>query len=203
MKKLSAKSALLSAAAMAACALVIPSMASAASLGTRRVRAHVRLTRLRIHQFRRGWRRIGLRGVVVHWDRQQCCESHYHLRDVQEVHCEWSRRWELHCDSSSTGLPSRQTPRTTTFIEWHGNHYDETWEDEPGFPGSCLAAGINVTHKGTWGIGIHWTGNGANQHEVILANAEGVTSDSTLGTNVVETWRGTLRDTQQTLTINP
>jgi hypothetical protein len=88
---------------------------------------------------------------------------------------------------------------TTSDVRINSVDVDITFENHPG-SSSC----VNVPHQPVTLTGIlgggQWTGNGANQHEVIFANDEGIFSHGPTGTSTV-TVSGTFRDTQQTLTL--
>lgn len=107
-----------------------------------------------------------------------------------------------HCTSTLVGtqFPWTATAVATNNIQIHGVHIDVTFEDVPGIPGSC-AFPVKSTLTGTV-TGGSWTGNGANQHEILFNGATGLVSTYTFGSSPV-TLAGTLRDTQQTLTVLP
>jgi hypothetical protein len=87
---------------------------------------------------------------------------------------------------------------TTSNIQIHGLVADVTYVQDRGT--LCLPAGASTTITGTLHGG-QWTGNGANQHEVVFSDDGGFVMHTPVGTVPVTT-RGTFRDTQQTLTLN-
>lgn len=102
-----------------------------------------------------------------------------------------------------TRFPWVATAPTTTNIQIHDIHFEVTYTDIPGSPGSC-GGFVNdqvLTWTGTLAGG-QWTGNGAGQHEVIFSNAEGLVEHQLgLGTTTKWTTRATFRDTQQSLSV--
>jgi hypothetical protein len=198
MKKFSRKSALLFVGAMAACAFVMPSMASAASWG-------VIGTEHTLHSPNFSY------AVAATGTNSSCGESTLTLDVVSAAVIEITsvsfRRCTLtspavgSCTqtSTATGLPWTATAVTTTNLQIHGIRIDTLLENHPGST-ACNAVGINILLTGTL-TGGRWSGNGANQHELLLTNAEGVQSHSALGNGQVVTLNGTFRDTQQTLTV--
>lgn len=101
-----------------------------------------------------------------------------------------------------TGFPWRMTAVTTANIQIHHFEVDWRFEDMPGRPGSCVGLnGMLMLLTGIVTLG-QWTGNGANQHEVIFTNAPDLGSHIG-GVFANVTMRGTLRDAQQSLTVLP
>ena len=90
---------------------------------------------------------------------------------------------------------TRSRPAISRSTAWS---VDMTFRATFGWP-LCNVAGVSTTITGTLGGG-QWTGNGANQHEVIYNDDEGFAMHTSGGTVPVTT-RGTFRDTQQTLTL--
>jgi hypothetical protein len=101
--------------------------------------------------------------------------------------------------SVATGLPWRGTAVSTTNIQIDGIHIDVSLENEPGST-ACTGAGLQITLTGNL-TGGHWTGNAANQHEVIFNTAAGLTSHNPLTGSRPAFVTSTFRDTQQTLTV--
>jgi hypothetical protein len=109
------------------------------------------------------------------------------------------------CTATSTATPNpnpdwRVTAATTSNVQIHGMVVDFTLERAPGFRSAlCLTVdGFRITVTGTLSGG-QWTGNGANQHEVVFDNDTGFVLHGP-STHPITT-RGTFRDTQQTLTL--
>jgi hypothetical protein len=201
MKKFSAKSALLFATAMAACALAIPSAASASSWGVIGSEHTLDSPNLGYTSPMGG----GVTSICGETSLTASVADAANLTVTSAAfrRCVASGPFVGTCTLTRfvTGFPWRLTATSLTNIQIHDIHIEDAWEDEPGFAGQCLVAGLVTTRVRTLRFGIHWTGNGAGQHEMLLDNAEGLTSTSALGNNISETWRGTLRDTQQTLTV--
>jgi hypothetical protein len=200
MKKLVTKDALTFAgAAMATCALLMPSMAGAASWG-------VIGTEHTLDSPDLGFTSADGGGLTT-----ACPESSFTV-SVQSAstltitgvtfrRCTTSGPTAGLCTvtSAATHLPWTATAISTSTIQIGGVHFDELLEDERAAPGSCFLKGVWRTITGTLEIG-SWT---ASQHEVTFSNAEGLAGHSALGIGAPVTTRGTLRDTQQTLTVNP
>jgi hypothetical protein len=107
------------------------------------------------------------------------------------------------CTTTTTATSSpnpdwRVTAPTTSNIQIHGVVIDIAFRDNRATV--CNVEGLTTTLTGTLGGG-QWNGNGANQHEVIYNDDGGFVMHTPAGTAPVTT-RATLRDTQQTLTLN-
>jgi hypothetical protein len=106
------------------------------------------------------------------------------------------------CTATWTGikLPWNATAVTMTSVHIHGIHISVLFEDMPGRPGSCTngANGFASTLTGTV-AGAQWAGN--TLHEILFGNTEGLVAHSVLGNAMPVTLNGTLRDTQQSLTV--
>lgn len=102
----------------------------------------------------------------------------------------------------ATSLPWSATANSAGDIRILGVRIAERFEQLPG-SSACNAVvnGQNFTITGSL-TGGSWTGNGANQHEVVFSNGSGLVSHSGLGLNTPLTVSGTIRDTQQSLTVN-
>jgi hypothetical protein len=98
-----------------------------------------------------------------------------------------------------TNLPWRVTAINTGEIELHDMHYDDFFEDHPDTPNGCALKGFTNTVTGTV-RSASWSGNGVNQHEILFNNDPGL-EIHLLGSRSPATTTGTLRDTQQTLTV--
>ncbi len=196
MKKFSKKSVLLFAAVMALCAFAMPSMASASSWGV--VGSEHTLD--------------GNLGFIsdVSGIQSDCTRVQVTLDVVSTAvieitvatfsSCTASGASIGSCTVTSTGtnFPWTATARTTSDIQIHGVNIDVTFEQTPGGAG-CGAAGVPLRITGTLS-GARWTGNVF--HEIDIPNAAtGLVTHSVLGNNVTITPTGTLRDTQQTLTV--
>jgi hypothetical protein len=200
--KFSTKVALLLAAATAACALAIPSMATAASWG-------VIGTEHTLDSPSFGFTSSAAGGVT-----SVCSRASLTTDVISAVTLTVTAATFTACTASGaafgdctetftpTKLPWTITVPSTTNVQLHGFHVDVDLEDTPDEPNSCDADGFNLTLTGTT-TGGHWNGNGANQHEIIFNNAHGPVYHSPLGNNIPVAMRATLRDTQQTLTALP
>jgi hypothetical protein len=91
------------------------------------------------------------------------------------------------------------TGLTTSNVQIHNVRIDVQFENHPGSSACTTVNGVTSIWTGTLSGG-RWTGNGANQHEVIFTNAEGLVSHGPTG-SVAVTLSGTFRDTAQTLTL--
>jgi hypothetical protein len=195
MKKFSKKGVLLFVGALAVCAFAMPSMASAASWGV--IGTHHVLD--------------GPVGFTAAGGLESNCTSNSFTSRVDNAGnlTITTATFGGLCTSSvpalgadctttarGTGFPWRATPRTTTLIDLHDVHIDIRFEDMPGRAGSCgPLANTNSTLTGTLTNG-HW--NPATR-TVSWNGASGLHS-STAGPVLVF---GTVRDTQQSLTVSP
>jgi hypothetical protein len=203
MEKLSKKGILLFVGAMAVCAFAMPSMISAASWG-------VIGTEHTLHSPDFGFSTtIPVIGPV-----SSACSSSTLTADVRSASaltvtsasfrgCTASGPGIGTCTVTETATPNptpdwRVTGLTTSNIQFHGVVIDMTFQTRSGL---CLnVAGVGTTVTGTLGGG-QWTGNGANQHEVVFSDDEGFVMHTPAGTAPL-TIRGTFRDTQQTLILS-
>jgi hypothetical protein len=107
------------------------------------------------------------------------------------------------CTATSTATPNPNldwtvTGATTSNVQIHDMAIDFTLERAPGSALCLTVDGFRITVTGTLGGG-QWTGNGANQHEVVFNNDTGFVLHGP-STHPITT-SGTFRDTQQTLTL--
>jgi hypothetical protein len=205
MKKFSKKGVVLFAGVMAVCAFVLPAMSSAASWG-------VIGTEHTLHspdvQFTTT---VAFVGAIT----SQCTNSTFTVDVRSAAALTVTSATFRACTATGPNVgtctvTANTTPHaidwnvtgiTTSDVRINSVHVDVSFENHPG-SSSCngLIAGQSVTITGTLGGG-QWTGNGANQHEVIYANDEGLSAHSALlGTSLI-TVSGTFRDTQQTGTL--
>jgi hypothetical protein len=197
MKKFSKKGVLLFVGAMAVCAFVMPSMASAASWGP--IGLHTVLDSPDI-----GFTSTSPTfGPVV----SSCTRSSFTANVVSATnlnistasfggHCTWVFPLvSATCTATlvSTGLPWRATAVTTSNIQIHGVSIDLLFENTPGNPQCGAVTGQAGSIAGTLTSG-RWTGNAAGQREVIFSNAEGL-SVTTAGSTTPLTTRGTIGST--------
>jgi hypothetical protein len=188
---------LLFACAMAACALVMPSTASAASWGP--VGSH---HLLHSPDFR--FQSPSL-GTIT----SSCPNLSFTFRVLSASDAQISTAFSNVCTAdgtnigactvtwTATNLPWTATAVTTSNIQIHGIDMDFTYEQTP--LGLCQTiAGLRIKITGTLTGGI-WN---ASQHEITYTNADGLTSHSALGNGVPITVSATFRDTQQTLTVS-
>jgi hypothetical protein len=206
MKKFSKKGLLLFVGAMAVCAFVLPAVSSAASWGV--VGSHHTLTSPD----------IGFTSTTAGNLTGSCTNSSFTTTVTNATVLTITTGSFAGCTSTApniggggvgadclttwvpTNFPWTATAVTTNNIQFHGLRVDWRFEDMPGRPGSCIGLnGASTLLTGTVTGGV-WTGNGANQHEVIFTNAPGLNSHPG---NTPVTWRGTLRDNEQTLTVLP
>jgi len=199
MKKFSKKGVLLFAAAMALCAFVMPSMASASSWGV--VGTHHTLTSPDI-----GF--INDAGGVS----SMCTSASFTSNVVSTAVVEITGGTFSGCaaagaigtctaTSSGTNFPWTATARTTSDIQIHGVNINVVLEGAACGVGAATPLRITGTLSGA-----RWNGNGANQHEALLipgvGGATGLVGHSAFGgNNAPLTLTGTIRDAQQTLTV--
>ncbi len=201
MKKFSKKGVLLFAAVMALCAFAMPSMASASSWGPLANPEHTLDGNLGFISDTQGIRSDCTR-VQVTLD--VVSTAVIEITGTTFSSCTASGGSIGSCTVTSTGtnFPWTATARTTSDIQIHGVDIDVFFEQTPGGSG-CLAPGVPLKITGTLSSAI-WTGNVTHQIDLPsgAAGATGLVSHSILGNNVAITPTGTLRDTQQTLTVN-
>jgi hypothetical protein len=212
MKKLSKKGALLFAAAMALCAFVLPSLASAASwtpIGGADQRLDspdlgYTFTSNVFGQFVSSCTRSSLTGQVVSAQTMNITAA------VFGGHCvgifpQVGGGGGTTCTLTlaSTNTPWQATATTTTNIQIHNIRIDLTYENTPGNPGCGTAglAGRSLLITGTLTGGV-WTGG--NDRRIIYSNAEGLVTHSaaTGESNLPITVRGTFTSTG-TLNVLP
>jgi hypothetical protein len=203
MKKFSKKGVLLFAGAMALCAFMMPSMASASSWGP--VPSHHTLDSPNI-----GFTSLsGAVGSIT----SSCTRSSFTANVSSTANleittgtfgglCTATGPGIGTCTATATGtkFPWTATAVTTENIQLHGVHIDVFFENVPGLGNSCAnVVGQNLTITGTLTTGL-WTGNAS--HSLDFNNSEGLVSHSALGNNTQITTRGFLSDTQNSLTVN-
>jgi hypothetical protein len=193
MKKFSKKGVLLFAAAMAVCAFVMPSMASAASWGPNGL--HTVLDSPNI-----GFTATSpVFGPVV----SSCTRSSFTANVVSATnlnistaffggHCAWvfpAIPTTCTATTQSTSLPWRATAVTTSNIQIHGIDIDILFESSA--TNACTGLnGLTGRITGTL-ISGRWTGNAVSQREVIFSDALGLTMHS-LGSSFPVITRGTI-----------
>jgi hypothetical protein len=194
MKKFSKKGVLLFAAAMAVCAFVMPSMASAASWGP--IGLHTVLDSPN----------IGFTATSPTFGpfSSSCTRSSFTANVVSATnlnistaslggHCVWvfpAIPATCTVTTTSTNLPWRATAVTTTNIQIHGVRIDLLFENTPGNPQCGPVTGLTGLVTGTT-TGGRWTGNSAGQREVDFSDAEGKTLHIA-GSSFPVTTRGTI-----------
>jgi hypothetical protein len=201
MKKLSKKGVLLFAGAMALCAFVLPSVASAASWGV--VGTHHTLDTPN----------IGFTSPLAGGTTSSCTRSSLTTRvaSAQNLEitsgsfgglCTFETVSAGRCTLTAvpTRFPWTATATTTTNLQIHGFHIDARLDHIPGAGASCGLNGAEFTVTGTLTGGI-WTGNAS--HTMDFSNAEGLVLHSVLGNNQPTTTRGFISDTQNSLVVNP
>jgi hypothetical protein len=201
MKKFSKKGVLLFVGAMAVCAFVMPSMASAASWG-------VIGTEHTLHSPNIGFTSTiaGVGGVT-----SSCSDSTFTI-DVRNANAltVTSARFGGTCTATGVGIGTctvtstgtnnpdwTVTGPTTSNVQIHNLRVDVTFEQHPG--GDCTnVIGQRILITGTL-TGGQWD---AGRHEVVFNDDEGlVAHNPATGSTNQLTVRGTLRDTAQTLTL--
>jgi hypothetical protein len=195
MERFSKRSALLAAAAIAVCALTMPSMTSAASWGPA-------LTEHTLHSSD-----VAITGATI----QTTCDESTLTGDVSSngalltITSATFKRCTTTgsvgtctTTATATGFPWQATAVTTNNIQLHRVHIDFRYENHPG-SSACAANGAFATAEGTLTNG-HWTGNGVNEREIVFSHVPGLTLTSALGNQAVS-WVGTFRDTANTLTV--
>jgi hypothetical protein len=198
MKKLSKKSVLLFAAAMALCAFAMPSMAGAVSFTV--INSEHTLDSSNV-----GFGTdSGPLGVI----NSNCTASSFTGTVASAANaeitaasfggtCTATGSTLGHClvDATAVNLPWTVTALSSSDVQIHGIHvnvvFTQTTPDA-----TCNLPGASVTITGT--VTGAWNNT---SHHLTLSNAPGLTGDNPLGNSVV-TARGTFRDTQQTLTID-
>jgi hypothetical protein len=202
MRKSSKKGVSLFAAVMAVCAFAMPAMSSAASwglIGTEHTLHSANLGFTASHP---------ILGTIT----SSCTESTFTI-DVRSAAALTITNASLNnCTSigpvigdctatvNATTLPWTATGTTTSNVQIHDIRFDWRFETKPGAAaGSCAQVnGESIVLTGTLSGGA-WN---AAQHEVTYFNAESTAHGFTFGTNTISwTWRGTIRDTAQTLTL--
>jgi hypothetical protein len=199
MKKFSKKGVLLFAAAMALCAFVMPSMASAASWGV--IGTEHTLTSPDIGFINDG---AGVTSMCTNasFTIDVSTAAALEITNGSFTGCTASGASIGACTATSTGtnFPWTATAVTTSNIQIHGVNINVFFEGA-----GCGAAGQTLRITGTLTRG-EWNGNGTNQHEVLLTpgatGANGLVSHSILGAGQPLTLTGTIRDNQQQLTVN-
>jgi hypothetical protein len=200
MKKFSGKSTLLFGAVMALCAFVMPSMASAASWGVIGS-AHT------IDSANLGFTAPAVPGVGL--VSSSCAETQFSsnvasaanlpITAVTFKNCTGSGPNIGHCTATpdATKLPWTATGTTLTNVQIHNIHITVKFETLPGAtPPACGLNGQSVTLTGTL-TGGAWT---SGVHSVDFSSSPGLEVVGPTGT-ALATVSGTVRDTQQTLTL--
>ena len=206
MKKFSKKGVLLFAAAMAFCAFMMPAAASALSWGG--VGTHHVLDSPNV-----GFTSTGAVGRII----SSCTSSSFTSNVSSAANLEitatsfggtctasfpdLAATGVCNVTATGTSLPWTATARTTSDIQIHGVNIDVVFDQTATTtcPAAVTGAALRITGTLTGGA---WTGNSANQHEIILQDEEGLVSHSALGNGVQVTARGTFRDTSQSLTVS-
>jgi hypothetical protein len=202
LKKLSKKSMLVFAGVLALAAFVMPSVASAASWGV------VGST----HDLDQGTAGNGLNFISTDATIGSGCGGtslHANVTNAGTLtiqsgtftNCMGTGSLGLNCTTTVTGtFPWQATGLTTTNIQIHNVNAHVLYENTPGNPTACQAAGVVVTVTGTLASPnhTHWI---AAQHEAVFVNATGLVGHSPIGDKPVSI-NGTLRDTSQLLTLS-
>jgi hypothetical protein len=202
MKKLSKKGVLLFAAAMALCAFVMPSMASAASWGQTVNQDHT------LDSSNFGFTQSLGGGVTSSCTRSSFTATVASTQNLEITSatfgglCTYNTVAAGRCTLTEVGtrFPWTATPVSTENIQIHGVHIDIRFEHIPGEAAGCGLNGVDLTMTGTLTTG-HWTGNSAGQHSLDFSDAEGLAVHSSLGNGVAVTVRANINDTQQSLFV--
>jgi len=203
MKKFSKKGVLLFAGAMAICAFVLPSVASAASWGV--IGTNHTLTSPD----------IGFTSVILGQGVTSSCTSSSFAASVPNATaleittgsfgglCTATGASVGTCTvtTRSTRFPWTVAAPTTSNVQINNIHIDLRFEHPRGLTSCANVNGADLTITGNL-TGGQWTGNGSGQHSIVLANEEGLVSHSALGANNPLTARGTFTDSAHTLTLN-
>jgi len=200
MKKFSKKGVLLFAGAIAACAFVLPGVASAATFGP--AGTHHTLSSPN----------FGFTSNFLGAGVTSSCTSSSLTSDVANGNLEiTSGSFGGLCTytSAATGtctltwrptrFPWTVTAPTTSNVQIHGIHIDLRFEQPRGLNTCTNVNGQDLTFTGTL-TGGRWTGNAA--HSLDFSDSEGLVSHSALGVNNPLTVRGFFTDTQETLAVN-
>jgi hypothetical protein len=203
MKKLSKKSLLLFTGVMAVCAFAMPAMSSAASWG-------VIGTEHTLHSANLGFTATD---PVLGGISSSCAASTFTVdvrtaaaltvTSTQFTNCTAQGAAIGDCTVTATGTPEPNpdwtvTGVTTTNVQIHDVRIDLTFENKPGSSNCLNVNGQNLLLTGTLTGGV-WD---AAAHQVTFNNAEGLVSHGATGNNTRITVTGTIRDTQQTLTLS-
>jgi hypothetical protein len=193
------------AAAMALCAFVMPSMASASSWGI--VGSHHALDSPNLG-FTHTFPIIG--ALTTSCTRSSFTANVSSTRNLEIVTatfgglCTWVGPSIGTCTATTVGtrFPWTATAVTTENIQLHGVHLDVFLEDVPGLESSCRTInGSALSITGTLSTG-RWTGNGIGQHALDFSEAEGLVYHwPALGSSGPMTIRGFITETQQTLIV--
>jgi hypothetical protein len=197
MRKFSKKGAVVFGAALAICAFVMPSMASAASWGVVGSAHNLTATGIGFTAHTP----IGALGA-------QCADAQFNatvssaavsnITSTSFTNCTGTGA-AAGCAVSATGtnFPWAATGLTTTNVQIHGINIDNF------FTGAACPVGNGVASQLTGTLsGGRWTGNGSGQHSITLAAATGLFSHSAqLGTSVATVNDALVVDRQQTLTL--
>ncbi len=203
MKKFSAKGVLLFVSAMAVCAFAMPAMSSAASWAPL-------LSEHTLHSANLGFTATD---PVLGGISSSCAASTFTV-DVRNAaamtitstsftNCTFSGANVGDCTMTAVGTtPTTWTVTgvTTSNVTIDNVRIDVTFENKPGSSACVNVNGASLIWTGNL-TGGAWSGNGANQHSVIYTNAEGLVWHGATGNNTRLTMTGTIRDTQQTLTL--
>jgi hypothetical protein len=197
MRKFSKKGAVIFGAALAVCAFVMPSMASALSWGTVGSAHTLTATNLGfiVHTT------SGTAGSTckdVNFTSNVATAARLTITAATFSNCTGQGALGTSCGATAapTGLPWSATGVTTNNVQIHAVDIDVA------FTGACALANTSSRVTGTLTSGT-WTGNGAGQHSVNLNTGAGLSAHTALGTfPITITGGGLVVDRQQTLTLS-
>ncbi len=202
MKKFSKKGALLFAGVMAVCAFAMPAMSSASSWAPL-TSEHT------LHSANLGFTATD---PVLGGISSSCAESTFtvDVRNAAQLavtstsfrNCTGQGGAIGDCTVTAAGTNTTTwtgTGITTSNVTIDNVRIDVTFENKPGSSNCLNVNGASIILTGNLGGG-QWNGNAA--HSVTYSNDEGLVSHGATGNGTVATVTGTIRDTQQTLTLS-
>ena len=190
MKKISKKSVLLFAAAMAICAFAMPSMASASSWGPVNTEHTLHTTNFGLINDTSS---ISSMCSTAQFTVDVVSTAVIEITSASFTGCNWGGAiGTCTATSSCTNFPWTATARTTSDIQIHGVNINTFFEGAAcGVPSQTLRITGTITNE-------RWLGNAA--HSIELAGSHGLVSHF-LGASSAITLTGTLTDVQETLTV--
>jgi hypothetical protein len=203
MKKFSKKGVLQFAGAMAVCAFVMPSMASASSWGPNGLHTVLHSSNIGFTSTSPVFGRVSSSCTRSSFTANVVSGSNLNISQASfGGHCIWifadvTTVPTCTATQTSTALPWRGTATTTSNIQIHGINIDITFENTPGNT-SCSASAVNDAKLLITGTltGGQWNGNAVGQRSVTFANDHGLTAHFLgFGSSSALTTSGTITST--------